>query len=116
MQQVGEPGREGALGAAGLDPFRAVVRDAHRLGDRVGGLEADPPHISRQPVRLETHDVDGPVLVLLVDADGQGSRHPHTLEKDHHFLDGLLLLPGVGDALGALGPMPLTIPEPRTVV
>ena len=40
---------------AGLHPLRAVVRDPDRLGDRVGGLEPDPPHLGGQPVRLIPH-------------------------------------------------------------
>jgi hypothetical protein len=37
--------REGVL-EAGLHPLRAVVWDPDRLGDRVGGLEPDPPHLA----------------------------------------------------------------------
>ena len=43
---------------AGLHPLRAVVRDPDRLGDRVGGLEPDPPHVGGQPVRLVPHHRD----------------------------------------------------------
>ena len=41
-----------------LHPLRAVVRDPDRLGDRVGGLEPDPPHVGGQPVRLVPHHGD----------------------------------------------------------
>ena len=36
--------REGVL-QSGFDPLRGVVRDPDRLGDRVGGPKADPPHL-----------------------------------------------------------------------
>jgi hypothetical protein len=35
---------EGVL-QPGFDPLRAVVRDPDRFRDRVGGLEADAPHL-----------------------------------------------------------------------
>jgi hypothetical protein len=35
------------VGEARPDPLRAVARDADRRGDRVGGLETDPPDVSR---------------------------------------------------------------------
>jgi hypothetical protein len=92
--------RQGVLQAS-LDPFRAIVRDARRLGDRVGGPEADPRTSAASPASLVPNDPDGPVLVLLADPGGQGRRHARALEEDHYFLDGLLLLPGTG-APGAL--------------
>jgi hypothetical protein len=52
---------------AGLDPLRAVVGDAKALGDLVGGLEADAPHLGGQPVRLAPDYLDRLVLVGLVD-------------------------------------------------
>ena len=36
------------VGQAGLDPLGAVAGDADRSGDRVGGLEADAPHVGRR--------------------------------------------------------------------
>lgn len=97
----------GGLGQGVLKPrlhsLRAVVRDADGLGDAVGGEEADAPDVGGQPVGLVLHHGDRGVLVLLVDAHGDGGGDADALEEDHHFLDGLLLLPGGSDELGALG-------------
>ena len=40
------------VGEAGLDALRAVLGDADGRGDRVGGLEADAPHVGGESVRL----------------------------------------------------------------
>ncbi len=90
----------------GLDPLRAVVADAEPLGDPVGGLEADAPHVRREPVGLLGDDLDGLVPVQPIDPHGQGGRHPHALQEDHDLLDGLLLLPGLLDHGRALGAEP----------
>ena len=94
--------RQGEL-QAGLDPLRAVMGNPQALGDLIGGLEPDPPHITGQPVRLPADYLDRLILVGLVDPHRQRGRHPHPLQKDHHLLDGLLLLPGGGDHPGAFG-------------
>jgi hypothetical protein len=91
------------VGQARLDPLRAVAGDPHAHGDRVGGLEADAPHVGREPVRLGAHHVHRLVAVLLVDPDGQRRGDPHALQEDHHLLDRLLFRPGGGDHRGALG-------------
>lgn len=93
---------EGVLKAR-LDPIGAVVRNADGLGDAVRGEEADPPDVRRQAVRLVPDDRDGGVRVLLVDPHGDGGGDADALEEDHDLLDGLLLLPGGGDALRPLG-------------
>lgn len=43
------------------------MRDTDRLGNRVGGLDADPPHVGRQPARFVADHTDGVVAVLLED-------------------------------------------------
>ena len=102
---------EGVL-QAGFDPLRAVVRDPDRLGDRVGGLEADAPHLRGQPVGLAAHHRDRIVGVCLVDPDRQRRRHPDARQEHHHFLDRLLLLPRVGDPLGPFGSEPVHLDQP----
>ena len=103
--------RQGAL-QPGPDPLRAVVRDPGGLGDDAGGLEPDPPHLRRQPVRLVLHDRDGGTGVLFVDPHGQRRGHPDTGQEHHHFLDRLLLLPGVGDLLGPFRPQSVHLGQP----
>ena len=58
---------------AGLDPLRAIGRDAHRLGDGVGGFEPDPPHVGGQTVRLVADHADRRIGVLLVTGPGMMS-------------------------------------------
>ena len=101
MSLVGRLG-QGVLEAR-LDAVGAVVRDADGLGDAVGGQEADAPDVRGQAVGPVADDGDGGVAVLLVDAHREGGRDADALEKDHHLLDGFLLLPGRADHLGALG-------------
>ena len=85
-------------------------------GDGVGGLEADPPHVGGQPVRLAAHDGDRRVAVFLVDPHRQRGGHPDALQEDHHFLDGLLLGPGGGDHRGALGAQAVDLDQPARLV
>lgn len=94
--------RQGVLEAR-LDALGAVVRDADGLGDLVRGEEADAPDVGGQAVGLVLDDRDRRVAVLLVDAHRDRRRHLDGLEEKHDLLDRLLLLPGVGDLLGALG-------------
>ena len=94
--------RQGEL-QAGLDPLGAVMGDAQALGELIGGLEPNPPHVTSQPIRLPADHLDRLVPVGLVDPHRQRGRHPHPLEEDHHLLDGLLFLPGGGDHPGAFG-------------
>ena len=110
MAVVGGLGQ--GVGQAGLDPLRAVGGDPGRGGDRVRGLEPDPPHVGGQPVRLMADDRDRRVAVLLVDPHGQRRRHPDALQEDHHFLDRLLLGPGGGDHRGALRTQPADLDQP----
>ena len=85
-------------------------------GDRVRGLEPDPPHVGRQPVRLMAHDGDRRVAVLLVDPHRQRRGHPDALQEDHHLLDRLLFGPGGGDHRGALGAQPVDLDQPARLV
>jgi hypothetical protein len=52
---------------AGLDPLGAVMRNPKALGDLIGGLEPNSPHLGGQPVRLPADHLDRLVLVGLVD-------------------------------------------------
>src|SRR5829696_7606132 len=67
--------------------------DAQALGDLIGGLEPDPPHLASESIRLAADHLDRVVAVGLIDPHRQRGRHPHALEEDHHLLDGPLLLP-----------------------
>jgi hypothetical protein len=86
------------VGEAGLDPLGAVARDADRRGDRIGGLETDPPDVRGQPVGLLLNGADRFVAVFLVDLHRQGRGDADALQEDHDLLDGLLLGPRVLDA------------------
>ena len=96
----------------GFDPLRGVVRDPDRLGDRVGGLKADPPHFRGQPVGLAAHHRDRVLAVALVDPHRQRRGYPDAGQEHHHFLDRLLLLPCVGDPLGPFGSQPVHLDQP----
>jgi hypothetical protein len=97
---------------AGLDPLRAVMRNAQTPGELVGGLEPNPPHLGGQPVRLPADHLDRLVPVGLVDPHRQRRRHAHALEEDHHLLDGLLLGPGGHDHRGPLGTQTRHLDQP----
>src|SRR5215212_6978376 len=45
--------------------------------------EADPPHVTGQPVRVLGHDLDGFMTIGLEDADGSGRADPVRVEKNH---------------------------------
>jgi hypothetical protein len=101
---------------AGLDPLGAVVGDTQALGELVGGLEPDPPHVGGQPIRLPADHLDGVVAVGLVDPHRQRGGDANALQEDHHLLDGLLLLPRGGDHLGALGAKTGHLDQPPRVL
>src|SRR5215211_6693699 len=86
--------------------------DAKALGDLIGGLEPDPPHLASESIRLAAAHLDRVVAVGLVNPHRQRGRHPHALEADHHLLDGPLLLPRRGDHPGALGTKPRHLDQP----
>ena len=92
------PGRAERVQHARLQPRRGVRGDADRLGDRVGGLEADAPDLARQPVRLLPHHPPAVVAEPLVDAHRQRGRDAVALQRRHHLADVPLLRPGRGDA------------------
>ena len=80
---------------------------------RVGGLEADAPHVGGQPVRL--------VLARPRSRRRRTSCRsaprcevdtPTPWQEDHHLLDRLLLLPGGGDLLGPLRAQPGHLDQP----
>jgi hypothetical protein len=86
--------------------------DTKALGDLVGGLEPDPPHLAGQPVRLPADHLDRLIPVSLVDPHPKRGGHAHPLQEDHHLLDGLLFGPGGGDHLGALGAKARNLDQP----
>ena len=90
------------VGEAGLDALGAVLGDADGSGDRVGGLEADAPHVGGEFVRLLLDGLFRFVAVLLVDLHREGRGDADALQEDHDLLDRLLLGPGVLDARAAL--------------
>src|ERR1700735_4117363 len=91
-QRVGNPRANSHHG-------RFLDAELHR--NRVGGLEADAADISRQPIRVFRHDLDGIRTVSLVNADCPCRTNPMAVQKDHDLAYDLLLSPGIGDALGA---------------
>ncbi|MNS81482.1 hypothetical protein D3C72_1151960 [compost metagenome] len=83
---------------------RGVGGHAEGLGYFVGGLEADAPDVLGQAVGVVADHLDGVVAVGLEDLDREGRRDAVGLQEEHHFLDALLILPGLGDHPDALGP------------
>ena len=73
------------------------------LGDGVRGLEADAVDVEGQPVGVLGDPGDGLVPIGLVDAHRPRGADPVGLEEDHDLADHLLLGPGPGDPLLALG-------------
>ncbi len=90
------------VGHAGGNALGRILGQTHGAGDLVGGEEADAVDIARQSVGILAHDVDGIVAVIFVDLGGQAGGDAVALEKEHHFLDGPLLFPGLGDHPRAL--------------
>src|SRR3984957_10685933 len=70
-------------------------------GDRMGGLEADSADITRQPIRVFRHYLDGIRTVSLVNADCPCRTDPMAVQEDHDLAHDLLLSPGIGDTLRA---------------
>ncbi len=95
------PRRAEGVQRARLEARGRVRRDADRLGDLVGRLEADAPDLARQPVGLLAHHPPAVIPEALVDAHGEGRGHAVALERRHHLADVALLLPGSGDAARA---------------
>jgi len=90
-------GAERVQGAC-LQAFGRIDGNADRASDLIGRLEADAPHLARQPVRLLADDPPTVVAELLVDAHRQRGRHAKALERRHDFTDVALLRPGGGNA------------------
>ena len=89
-----------------------VSSQAQVARDLVGGQEADAPDVAGQTVGVLGDFGDGVVAVLLVDLDRQPGGNLVALQEEHHFLDGLLLLPRFGDQPRALGPHVRNLAQP----
>jgi hypothetical protein len=64
--------------------------------------------LARQPIRVVLDDPDRRVAVALIMRTARAGRDAIIGEEDHHFLDRLLLVPGVADFAGAVRPRPAT--------
>ncbi len=95
MPGVGELGEHVTDARRGTS-WRGAL-DAQVGRDAVRDLEADPEDLERQPVGIGAHDGDRALAVGLVDLDRVRGRDTVRLEKDHHVLDGALLLPRRAD-------------------
>ena len=89
------------VGYPRANPHHGRLLDSELHGDRVGGLEADAADITRQPIRIFRHDLDGIRTVGLVNTDCPCRTNPMAVQEDHDLAHDLLLSPGIGDALGA---------------
>src|SRR5574337_527177 len=84
---------------AGLDPQERMLLDPDRLGDPIGGLEADPIDVLGQPVRIFLDNSDGGFSVGFEDLGGIGGGDAMALQENHDLPDLFLLLPGGSDSL-----------------
>ena len=89
------------VGDTGTNTDHRRLFDAELHGDRVGGLESDAPDVSREPIGILGHDLDGVGAVSLVDPHGASGADRMAVQEDHDLANDLLLGPCVGDALGA---------------
>ncbi len=96
---------------AGLGADQGVVGDAEALGDGIGGLEPDAVDVQRQAVGVLPHPLDRLVAVGLVDAHRPGGADAMGLQKHHDLAHDLLLGPGAGHPLLALGPDALQLQQ-----
>jgi len=87
---------------ARLDTSRIVGRQAQRLGNLVGRLEADAVDVLHQLIGCGLDDRQRLIAILLVDLDRQMGGDAVAVEEDHHILDGPLLFPGLDDVVDAL--------------
>ena len=102
-QRVQDPGSE---------PRRRIRRQAHPRGDGVCRLEADPPHLARQPVRRFRDHAQRLVAVGLVDLHRVVGGDAVPLQEHHHLVDLPLLLPGALDGAAAHAADPLDLGQP----
>jgi hypothetical protein len=100
-----------AQGGAGAQRRGAV--DAEALGQLVGRLEAEAPHVGGQAVRVGPHQLQRALAVGLVDAHRPRRADAVRLEEDHDAAHRLLLLPALADALDAPGADALDLLEVR---
>ncbi len=97
---------------AGLGADEGVVRDSQLLGDGVGGLEADAMDVEGEPVGVLADLLDRLVPIGLVDAHRPCRADAVGLEEDHDLPDDLLLRPGAGYPLLALGTDTFQLQQP----
>ena len=90
---------------------QGVVGDAQSLGDGIGGLEPDAVDVQRQAVGVLPHPLHRLVAVGLVDAHRTGGADAMGLQKHHDLAHDLLLRPGAGHPLPALGPDALQLQQ-----
>jgi hypothetical protein len=72
--------------------------DAKLHGDCVGGLEADATNVTRQPVGVLGHYLNGIGAVGLVDAHRPRRANAMAMQEHHDLTNDLLLCPGSDDA------------------
>ena len=86
---------------AGAYPDHGGSFDPKLHGDRVCGLESNPPNVACQAVRVLGHDLNSIHAVRLVDPYCACSADTIAVQENHDLANDLLFCPGVGNALGA---------------
>ena len=81
----------------GLEPFWVIQPHPHRLGDLVGGLKTNPPHLAGEAIRLIFGDGNGGIAILLIQPHREAGANAVPLQKHHHLFNGLLLDPRIGN-------------------
>ena len=100
------------IGNPRADPDHGGLLDAELHRDGVGGLEANTADITRQPIRILGHDLDGVGAIGLEDAHCPRRADTVAVQEDHDLSHRLLFGPGGENAGGANRPDAINLAQP----
>src|SRR5260370_411666 len=81
------------------NPDHRRLFDAELYRNGVGGLETDAADVTRKPVRVLGHDLDGVGAIRLKDPHRSRGADTVAVQKDYDFSHSLLFSPGCENAL-----------------
>ena len=100
------------IGNPRADPHHGGLLDAELHRDGVGGLEADTADVTREPIRVLGHDLDGVGAIGLEDAHCPRRADTVAVQEDHDLSHGLLFGPGGENAGCANRPDAINLAQP----